>query len=146
MIKVILRECIWRLLVDSSKVKFIRNLNTYRNTDTYVYVLLFVVLVKPGIPEDVELHELANDVSPFWKKLGRELKVKNPKLSQLDVDHQQDSYEKAFQMLLHWRQTKDNQATYQMLYSALTSTVVGRNDLGKKYCCLSWFKQEFTKM
>jgi len=95
------------------------------------------VLVKPGIPDDDELHELANDVSPFWKKLGRELKVKNPKLSQLDVDHQQDSYEKAFQMLLHWRETRDSQATYQMLYSALTSTVVGRNDLGKKYCCLS---------
>ena len=98
---------------------------------------LFLVAVKPGIPEDNELHELANDVSPFWKKLGRELRVAESKLSQLDVGHQQDVYEKAYQMLLHWRETKDNQATYQILYSALTSTVVGRNDLGKKYCELT---------
>lgn len=76
-------------------------------------------------------------MGPVWKKLGRELKVKNSKISQLDVDHKHDSYEKAFQMLLHWKETMDNQATYQMLYSALTSTVVGRNDLGKKYCGLS---------
>jgi len=95
------------------------------------------VLVKPGIPEEKELHELANDVSSFWKKLGRELNIEESKLSQLDVDHLQDAYEKAFQMLLHWRQRKENQATYQILYGALTSAVVGRNDLGKKYCCVS---------
>lgn len=102
-----------------------------------VYVIFIVVLVKPGIPEEKELHELANDVSSFWKKLGRELNIEESKLSQLDVDHLQDAYEKAFQMLLHWRQRKENQATYQILYSALTSAVVGRNDLGKKYCCVS---------
>ncbi|XP_020614376.1 uncharacterized protein LOC110052580 isoform X2 [Orbicella faveolata] len=95
------------------------------------------VLVKPGIPEDNELHELASDVSSFWKKLGRELKLKESKLSQLDVDHRQDAYEKAMQMLLHWKETRDNQATYQILYNALTSSVMGRNDLGKKYCCVS---------
>ena len=100
-------------------------------------LLLFVVEVKPGIPEENELHALANDVSQFWKKLGRELRVAESKLSQLDVGLQQDVYEKAYQMLLHWRETRDDQATYQILYSALTSTVVGRNDLGKKYCCWS---------
>ena len=104
-----------------------------------VSLLLFVhvVLVKPGMPEDNELHELASDISSFWKKLGRELKIKESKLSQLDVDHQQDAYEKAMQMLLHWKETRDDQATYQILYNALTSSVVGRNDLGKKHCCVS---------
>ena len=92
--------------------------------------------MKPGIPEDDELHGLANDVSRFWKKVGRELKVEEWKLDQLDVD-QQDVYEKAYQMLWHWRQTRDDQATYQILYSALTSTVVGRSDLGRKYCELT---------
>ena len=99
--------------------------------------LSFLVVVKPGIPEDNELHEMANDVIRFWKKLGRELKVKEPKLDQLDEDHQRDAYEKAFQMLLHWRQMKDDQATYRILYSALTSSVVGRNDLARKYCELT---------
>ena len=93
--------------------------------------------MKPGTPEDSELHQLANDVSPIWKKLGRQLKIKESKLSQLDIDHQHDAYEKAYQMLLHWRQTRDDQATYQMLYNALASAVVGRNDLGKEYCCVS---------
>ena len=60
--------------------------------------------MKPGVPKDIELHHLANDVSSFWKKLGRELGVEESKLSQLDVDHQQDVYEKAMHMLLHWRQ------------------------------------------
>ena len=116
----------------SSEVKFYEELKPI-----LVSMLLFVVLLKPGMPKDDELHGLANDVSQFWKKLGRELKVEESKLDQLDVDHQQDAYERAFQMLLHWRRTKLKKATYQNLYSALTSAVVGRNDLGKKYCCVS---------
>ena len=93
--------------------------------------------MKPGVPKDIELHHLANDVSSFWKKLGRELGVEESKLSQLELNFQQDAYERAYQMLLHWRETRNDQATYQILYNALTSTVVGRNDLGKKYCCVS---------
>lgn len=100
----------------------------------YMCLSLFLVVVKPGTPEDNELHELAFHVSPFWKILGRELKVEESKLAQLEVDYQQDTYEKAYQMLLHWRQKRDDQATYQILFNALTSEVVGRNDLGKKYC------------
>ena len=88
--------------------------------------------MKPGIPEDNELHHLANDVCLFWKKLGRELGVEESKLSQLELDYQQDAYERAFQMLLHWKQTRHDQATYPILFNALT--VVGRNDLGKAYC------------
>ena len=78
----------------------------------------------------------------FGRNLGVSSKLKSQiKLSQLDVNHQQDAYEKAYQMLLHWRETRNDQATYEILYNALTSTVVGRNDLGKKYCCVSnWFK------
>ena len=94
--------------------------------------------MKPGIPKDIELHHLGNDVSPFWRKLGRDLGVEESELSQLELDYQQHAYERAFQMLQHWRETRDNQATYQILYNALTSTVVGRNDLGKKYCCVSF--------
>ena len=100
----------------------------------YMCLSLFLVVVKPGIPEDNELHELANDVSPFWKRLGRELKVDDSKLAQLESDYPQDAYERAFQMLQYWKQKRVNQATYQILYSALTSTVLSRNDLGKKYC------------
>lgn len=95
---------------------------------------LFLVVVKPGIPEDNELHELADDVSPFWKKLGRELKVDDSKLAQLELAYPHNAYESAYQMLQYWKQNRVNQATYQILYSALTSTVVSRNDLGKKHC------------
>lgn len=91
--------------------------------------------MKPGIPEDNELHHLADDVIPFWKKLGRELGVEERKLSQLELDYPQDAYERAFQMLQHWRQTRHDQATYEILFKALT--VVRRNDLGKKYCELT---------
>ena len=100
-------------------------------------LLLFVVLVKPGIPDDDELHELAIHVSSFWKKLGRELKVEELKLSQLELDYKHDAYERAFQMLQRWKEKKVDQATYQILFTALTSAVVGRNDLGETYCCVN---------
>ena len=107
----------------------------------HVPLWLILVVVKPGVPEDNELHHLANDVCLFWKKLGRELGVEESKLSQLELDYQQDAYERAFQMFLHWKQTRHDQATYQILFNALT--VVGRNDLGKAYCESTW---ECTKM
>ena len=111
----------------------------------HVSFLLFVVLVKPGIPDDDELHELANYVCPFWKKLGRELKVEELKLSQLELDYQHNAYERAFQTLQHWKEKKLDQATYQILFNALTSAVVGRNDLGKKIFCVNWFKWRVYK-
>ena len=99
------------------------------------YINIFVVAVKEGTPEDDELHQLAEDVSPFWRKLGRELKVEDSKLAQFNLDNHEDSYEKAYQMLMHWRQYNEDAATYQILFKALSSRVVGRSDLAKKYCC-----------
>lgn len=53
----------------------------------------------------------SSDVSPFWRKLRLE-----SKLSQLDVDHQQGVYEKAIQMLLHWRQLLHGWGLYTYEY------------------------------
>ena len=92
------------------------------------------VAVKEGIPTDDVLHELAHDVKQFWKKLGRELKVEGAMLDQIDLDNPHDSYEKSYQMLDQWRNSKVDSATYQILFNALSSRVVGRNDLAKKYC------------
>ncbi|KAJ7369728.1 hypothetical protein OS493_036759 [Desmophyllum pertusum] len=89
--------------------------------------------VKDGIPEgNRELHQLANDVSAFWRALGRELKVEEPKLVQIDRDNQQDTYEKAYQMLMHWRNDNADAATYLILFNALT--VLGHSNLAKQYC------------
>ena len=92
------------------------------------------VAVKEGIPTDDELHELAHDVKSFWRKLGRELKVENSMLAQFDLDNPYNSYEKSYQMLTHWRESNADSATYTILFKALSSRVVGRSDLAKKYC------------
>ena len=92
------------------------------------------VAVKKGIATDDVLRELAHDVKPFWKKLGRELKVEESMLDQFDLDNPHNSYEKSYQMLDQWRKSNVDSATYQILFNALSSRVVGRNDLAKKYC------------
>ena len=94
---------------------------------------LLAVKAKEGIPKDNhELHRLANDVSALWRALGRELMVEEPRLDQIDTDFQQSSYEKAFQMLMYWRNSNADAATYQTLFNALT--VICRSDLAQKYC------------
>ena len=69
-----------------------------------------------------------------WKKLGRMLKVQEQKLTQLEKDYAQDTYEQAFKMLLHWKESNADAATYQILFNALTKGDC--SSLAKKFCCI----------
>ena len=91
--------------------------------------------VKDGEPDDIELSDIAEKISPLWKKLGRILKVPRGNLDQLGINHKDNAYERAFQVLSSWKEnsTEGTISGYQVLFDALTK--IGRNDLAKKYCC-----------
>ena len=67
--------------------------------------ILFLLIVKQGIPTDDELEELGEKVAGNWKKLGRRLDINDPRLQQLHEVHDQPS-ERGYHMLKHWKQKK----------------------------------------
>ena len=42
--------------------------------------------VKEGVVSDDKLHDLARDVIGFWKNLGRELRIPEQRLVEIDID------------------------------------------------------------
>ena len=71
-----------------------------------------------------------------WKKLARRLQIKESKINSIDSKEEELS-EKAYQMLLHWKQVNGREATYEVLFQALNHQLVDRPDLAKTYCCES---------
>ena len=99
----------------------------------------FFFAVKDGEPDDVELSDIAEKIPQLWRKLGRILRVPRENLNELGINHRDDAYERAFQVLSSWKETLSDGAIsgYQVLFDALTK--IGRSDLAKKYCCY-WSK------
>ena len=69
------------------------------------------------------------------KKLAHRLDIRESKITSIDKAHD-DLSEKAYQMLLHWKQKEGSEATYQVLFKALDNNKVDRKDLAQKYCCV----------
>ena len=89
--------------------------------------------VKEGIPSDDDLELLSVKVEK-WKALGRRLKLEAPELTALHQENEELS-EKAFAMLIKWKQKNAFEATYRCLYDALCHKLVNRKDLAGKFCC-----------
>lgn len=87
-----------------------------------------------GKPRNDELEELAMDIAESWKRLARRLEVDESKITAIDKENEELS-EKAYKMLLHWKQNDATGATYQILFEALNHRLVCRSDLAEKYCC-----------
>ena len=103
---------------------------------SFVHVI-FAVSVKPGKPSEDELEELANNIhteEDYWKRLARRLGIKRPKITAID-DRYKGLSEKAYNMLVHWKQRKGCDATYEVLYEALTNDLVDCKELAEEYCC-----------
>ena len=94
---------------------------------------LFVFVVKQVKPEDEELEHLASKLGGAWKKLGRRLKIQEPKLDELHkLD--EDLTEKGYKMLIHWKEVNGSAATYETLGRALLHELVKRRDLAEEFC------------
>lgn len=96
--------------------------------------------VKQGCPNEHRLEELGSEIhllsSGSWKKLARRLEINEGKITA--IDHQEEELsEKAYKMLLHWKQVNGRGATYEVLFNALIDKLVNRPDLAQVYCCES---------
>lgn len=95
-------------------------------------LLCVSVAVKAGNPSDEELERLSTELDDKWKSLGRRLGYDEPELNAFDNDN--GVMEKAYQMLLSWKKRKGSNATYQVLYEALSHNLVGCLLLAEIYC------------
>ena len=80
------------------------------------------------------LHLLSRDVCSSWKGLGRQLRIADSELDQIEADSR-GQYEQCYCMLIRWTQVQVSPPTYEDLGQALQHEAVGRQDLAKKYCC-----------
>ena len=102
--------------------------------------LCFFVSVKQGCPSEQSLEELGSEIHSrsiySWKKLARRLEIDEGKINSID-DQEKELSEKAYKMLLFWKQVNGKGATYEVLFKALTDRLVNRPDLATMYCCES---------
>ncbi|XP_022807201.1 uncharacterized protein LOC111344257 isoform X1 [Stylophora pistillata] len=88
--------------------------------------------VKQGTPTGEELEKIGSEIAEKWMILGRRLGVNDSKLK--DIEQADTSLcERAYQMLLHWKQKESSDATYQVLSCALRHKLVQRTDLAEKF-------------
>ncbi|PFX20305.1 hypothetical protein AWC38_SpisGene15241 [Stylophora pistillata] len=88
---------------------------------------------KQGTPSDDELEHLAVKLGGAWKKLGRRLGIKDPKLEEICQSNEALS-EKGYQMLRHWKGVNGSAATYQILGQALQTKLVNLRNLAEEFC------------
>ena len=86
--------------------------------------------MKTGIPTDDELEDLSEKIPDHWKKLGRRLEFKEAELQGFNGHD-----EKAYAMLMVWKQRDGSAATYRVLNNALCHIRVKRRDLAQQFCC-----------
>ncbi|PIK59204.1 hypothetical protein BSL78_03901 [Apostichopus japonicus] len=72
------------------------------------------------------IQDLSHKFCDEWRIVGSKLGIGEPKLQTIDTDNR-TAQEKVYQMLLTWKQSKGNEATYILLGEALQSA--GRKDL-----------------
>ena len=89
--------------------------------------------VKEGSPTDNDLEHLSTKISHVWRTLGRRLTFNEAQLNEFDSRHEQIS-EKAYAMLLAWKQRGGSDATYSVLKQALCDQRVNRRDLAQAFC------------
>jgi len=90
--------------------------------------------IKKGGPSLEELEDLAGCIAEAWKTLGRRLKFDESQLTGFHKENEEYS-EKAYKMLLAWKQINASAATYRVLHDALCHNLVRRRDLAEKFCC-----------
>ena len=90
--------------------------------------------MKEGIPTEDELEDLSEKIPDHWKKLGRRLAFDKAVLEAFDKDNDKIA-DKAYAMLMVWKEREGSAATYRVLNKALCDIRVKRRDLAQRFCC-----------
>ena len=69
-----------------------------------------------------------------WQKLARRLGFHKGKIDGFDEDNEKLS-EKAFDMLIQWKEKEGADAKFSVLYDALCDELVQKRDLAERFCC-----------
>lgn len=84
------------------------------------------------MPSDEDLEWLSQRIAQGWKPLGRRLDIKEEKLTAFHKENEEYT-EKAYKMLLHWKQKTGSAATFEVMYNALCHECVNRKDLAETF-------------
>ena len=88
---------------------------------------------KVGVPGDRELLDLSIAIAPKWERVGILLGLSKDAINDIKINEK----DKAYQMLLDWKNTTTSSSHYEDLYRALCDNKVRRSNAAKKFC-LMW--------
>ena len=91
-------------------------------------------MVKDGKPSYKELQYLSGELAGKWKALGRCLEFSEAAIDDFDQANK-ELKEKAYKMLMAWKQRVGCEATYKVLYDTLCDELVECKLLAEQYCC-----------
>ena len=91
-------------------------------------------MVKDGEPSNEELEYLSRKLAKKWKKLGRRLGFDEAEIDDFDQANEELA-EKAYKMLMAWKEKVGSEATYKVLYDTLCHELVECKRLAEQYCC-----------
>ena len=68
-----------------------------------------------------------------WEALARRLKFEGGDITSFEAESRRHA-EKVFKMLREWKYREGSEATYSVLYGALSHELVRRKDLAETFC------------
>lgn len=92
--------------------------------------------IRDGSPEQDHLERLSKELGTKWEAVARRLKFKAGEITAFD-DENRKLPDKAFKMLCAWKSRDGKEATYGVLYNALTHDLVQLRDLAETFCLLT---------
>ena len=91
-------------------------------------------MVKAYGPSDDELGDLSLELGEKWGELGRQLGLNQAAIDNFDLT-KRELADKAFKMLMAWKQKEGSNATYKVLYDALCNKKVQCKLFAEQFCC-----------
>ena len=95
---------------------------------------------KVGVPGDRELLDLSIAIAPKWERVGILLGLSDHEIGDIKINEK----DKAYRMLLAWRNTTASLSHYQDLYRALCDNKVRLNSIAKTFC-LEWISENLVR-
>lgn len=89
--------------------------------------------IKHGVVVTDELESLSVRLGTSWKALARRLAFEKAQIVAID-NRNAELGEKAYQMLMSWKEREGSQATYQVLHDALSHKYVQLRELAEMLC------------
>ena len=80
-----------------------------------------------------ELESLSVRVRATWKSLARRLLFSVVEIEAFDKANARLG-DKAYRMLMSWKEREGSHATYQVLHDALSHELVGHRELAERFC------------